>query len=442
MLDKKEVSEMSIENDVVVEQHSEEVQEIIGSVPHWLMRWGITLFFLVLLTVLLMSALIQSPEIVSGKLMINSENRPQEVIARKSGKLMRLFVTRNAEVKSGQILAFMESTANHSEVLRLSGFIDRLQGELLNFKYDMVDTASINTIAQYGELQPAFQQFYLSLLQFKGYTRTGINSKKISVIKNEINNLKRLEMQLARQKEINRADHAIQQREFEAFKKLAEAKVISPLEFKREESKFLNKMLPIESSESALINNLTSQTLKEKELLEAESAMAEQRAAFLGKVQQFKSEIDRWKFENLLVSDRDGKIVFHRLLEEKEWLEAHKPVMYVADENTGEQFGELVLGQYSLGKVRNGQDVLIKLKAYPYQEFGMLRGKITYISNVLYGDTNYTAKVKLPGGLRTTYNKLLTLQNGLIAEAEIVTESRSLLSRVLNALRSVIDNTN
>lgn len=430
---------MPTENSLDITEYSEEVQEIIGEVPHWLVRWGISLFFGVLFVILLMSSLIKSPDIVPANLVISSENQPQEVVARKQGKLMQLFVSEDSEVDSGQILGFMESIGQPEDVLRLSAVVDDLQIALLNSNYGVIDNLPLKTTIRYGELQPAFQEFYLALLQFKAYKPGGSYSRKTHLINSELQNLEQLGRQLRQQKNLSEADYAIQQREFEAFKKLAEAKVISPLEFSREASKFLNKRMPVENSESALISNNAAKRQKERELLETESIIAEQRAAFLSKIQRFKSEIDRWKFENILMSDRPGKVIFHRLLKQQEWLEADKPVMYIANERSGNQFGELTLGQYSLGKIRIGQEVLIKLEAYPYHEFGLLRGKITYMSNVLYGDTTFTAKVKLPEGLISSYNKPLKLQTGLVAKAEIITGNRSLLSRVFNSLTVAIN---
>lgn len=48
----------------IVTVHSEEVSEIITAVPSWILRRGITLIFLVLLSIVLMSALIRYPDII------------------------------------------------------------------------------------------------------------------------------------------------------------------------------------------------------------------------------------------------------------------------------------------------------------------------------------------------------------------------------------------
>lgn len=116
----------------------------------------------------------------------------------------------------------------------------------------------------------------------------------------------------------------------------------------------------------------------------------------------------------------------------------NEPVMYIMDEQASKPFGVLTLGQHAFGKIKTGQDVLIKLNAYPSQEYGLLRGKITYISNVLSSDSIYTAKVTLPQ--KTSYNRSVNLQIGLIAQAEVVTEDQSLLARIFNSTRDIWKN--
>ena len=38
-----------------IELRSEEVQEVMGHMPSWILRWGITLFFVIILTLLILS---------------------------------------------------------------------------------------------------------------------------------------------------------------------------------------------------------------------------------------------------------------------------------------------------------------------------------------------------------------------------------------------------
>ena len=81
----------------------------------------------------------------------------------------------------------------------------------------------------------------------------------------------------------------------------------------------------------------------------------------------------------------------------------------------------------------------MKLPSYPYQEFGAITGKLDFISNIPT-DSGYLAKVLLPNGLQTNYKKLVQYHEGLLADAEIITEDLKLSDRMLNQLKSVINN--
>jgi multidrug resistance efflux pump len=90
--------------------------------------------------------------------------------------------------------------------------------------------------------------------------------------------------------------------------------------------------------------------------------------------------------------------------------------------------GEMQLGQYNLGKVRPGQEVLVKLKSYPFEQFGTVRGQLQSISD-LPQDSTYRAVICFPQGLRTSANQEIPYRNGLTASAEIITEERSLFQQ-------------
>ena len=59
--------------------HSDEMQEIIGHVPHWLIRWGTVIIFVVIGIILLTSYTVRYPDIVSAQALINAREQPQKI---------------------------------------------------------------------------------------------------------------------------------------------------------------------------------------------------------------------------------------------------------------------------------------------------------------------------------------------------------------------------
>jgi hypothetical protein len=80
-------------------------------------------------------------------------------------------------------------------------------------------------------------------------------------------------------------------------------------------------------------------------------------------------------------------------------------------------------------KIKAGQKVLIRLKAYPYEEFGVLEGRIAAQAGILTGDT-YKVGVQLDKPFFTSRGKEIPLQPRLSGRAEILTEKQSVLQRI------------
>lgn len=422
-------------------QYSEEVQEIISDTPPWILRWGLTVFFLVLVSIVSFSAFIKMPDKVTGILAIESSNRPEEIVPHREGKLVKLFIKENSEVDSGKLLGYIESNAKTEQVIAMSQQIDQLQQQAINGDLDKLFSININTAEHLGELQGSFLTFSESLNNFRSFLNNGVYLQKKQTINQEINDLSLQKNRINNQKLIYQQDFEIAEKEYQAHQKLLESKVISPLEFKREESKYINKKIPLENIASTLLSNGITKSLKQQELKEIDNQVRMERANFLAKINQFKSEIDNWKMEHLLIAKTSGKIVFNQFINEGDWVTANKPLFYIAAKDDGKYIGEMKIGQYALGKVFEGQTVIIRLKAFPYQEYGVLKGKISYLSNLnTTKDTSYIARVIFENGKQSSYKKELNLKNGLIADAEIITQNRSLLGKLFSSLVSLFKN--
>ena len=422
-------------------QYSEDVQEIISDVPNWLLRWGLTVFFIIIVVLITFSAFIKMPDKVSGKLKIESSKRPEEIVPHLEGKLVKLFIKENSLIDSGELLGYLESNAKAEEIIEMSKHIDKLQEKAIEGKLDQLINFNLNASEHLGELQGSFLIFSESLNNFRSFLNYGVYFQKKLMINNEIIDLNLQKKRMLNQNQIYQQDYEISEKEFQAYQKLLAGKVISPLEFKREESKYLNKKIPLENIASSLLSNGITLNLKQQELIELDSQIDLERANFLAKINQFKSEIDNWKMGHLLIARTNGKVVFNQFIREGDWIKANKPLFYISSKDEDKYVGEMQIGQFALGKVSEGQTVIIRLKAFPYQEYGVLKGKITYLSQQNTSkDSSYMARVAFDNGKLSSYSKELNLKNGLIADAEIITKHRSLLGKLFSSLVSLFKN--
>lgn len=63
-------------------RHSDDMQDIITVPPGWLLRWGITLFFGILVMIVSLSAFIKYPDIVKTQLKVSSIDAPKSIVAK------------------------------------------------------------------------------------------------------------------------------------------------------------------------------------------------------------------------------------------------------------------------------------------------------------------------------------------------------------------------
>lgn len=92
-------------NDSNYELRSEEIQEIIGHVPHWIIRWGIAVMLSILIIFIMTSYWIKYPDITQAKVMINSTIQPKKVSWYNSPPLeYKVYVRDSQFVKMGDTL--------------------------------------------------------------------------------------------------------------------------------------------------------------------------------------------------------------------------------------------------------------------------------------------------------------------------------------------------
>lgn len=429
---------MPAQNDNEIKLLSNEVQEIISYRPVWILRNGITLFLIIISCLIASTFFISYPDVVHAGAMLTSINAPKEVKTKTEGKLIKLYAVEGRYVQQNELLGFMESRANHLEVMSLSKTIDEMQILMNKGSGEIITKYLLLPFQNLGEAQQAYQSFTQNFILFKQYLQNGYYLKRKAMLQNDMGYLQRLHANLLQQKEMQVEDAGLAKETFDANKSLKEDKVISPLDYRNEKSKYIGKELAIPQISSAIISNESSQHEKEKEILQLENEIAQQKGIFTQALNTLKAQLNEWKTKYLLVSPIDGKIAFAGFVQENQQLQNNKTVCFINPENT-QYFVQVNIPQQNFGKIKQGQKVLLKLPSYPFQEFGAITGKLDFISNIPT-DSGYLAKVLLPNGLQTNYKRLVLYHEGLLAQAEIITEDLKLSDRLLNQLRSVMKN--
>jgi multidrug efflux pump subunit AcrA (membrane-fusion protein) len=409
--------------------HTDDIQDIITTPPSWILRWGITLSFLILVLIIGLSAFIRYPDIVNASLIINSPNSPKPVVAKIQGKLVKLLVNENESVIAGQPLAYMESTANHLQVTDLLVDLKTFQKELQPNNYNSTDFLDKINSAQLGELQASYQTFYQEYLTYKSSVENGFYLKKRNYLTKDLSDLKKQELQLNAQKTIQQRDYDLADQQFRIYQKLVQQKAATTAELRDEESKYLAKKSQLVLTDASLVSANTNYITKQKEILELDNQIDQEKFKFIQALNSMVSQAEDWKSKYILTASQAGKLTFANILQENQVLNVNQEVFYINPGND-QFFGEMSIPQSSLGKIKEGQRVLVKLRSYPFEEFGMLKGSIKSISDVPYKDSVYMSRVDLKLRKTTDMKRYIHLKQGMTADAQIITQDLTLLQRI------------
>lgn len=412
--------------------HSEDLQEIIAKPPSWLMKRGISFILLTLLMLFSLSVFIRYPEMVPVSMKFNTSNAPKALVSKVNGILVAVLINEGQWVEKQVDIAYLESVGDHKQVIDI---LERLR-RIRNKGASVIELENLVTPTELnlGELQSSYQSFYLAYLNYKAVKRDGIFLKRRSFLQNEVQYIKEQNSRMQRTYELQKKELTLAEAEYEKHKILAEKKVISPMELQQKEAVLLAKRQVIPQMENTLIGNQSNMLVKHKELSEINNQMIEEEKKFFQSLNTFISDAENWKRQYVISTSSAGYLVYGDFLQENQLVKSGDILFYI---NSGQEdyYGEALIPQSASSKIRRQQEVLIKVKSYPYQEYGYLKGKVDYISDILIRDSLFFSKIAL---IRTDQDSVIKLKPGIMADAEIITEDQSILKRIwLNLTKSL-----
>jgi multidrug resistance efflux pump len=423
-----------------IELRSEEVKEILGHVPHWIIRWGMVIFLTAISLILIGSWIFKYPDIISAQILITTGNPPAHAISRADGRIMNLFVHDNESVASGKVLAIIENPSLYDDIIKLKTSLDSVRNLLT------VDTIEISQILaqdlRLGDIQSFYASFIKQCDDLHNFKTLGYHDQKIKSVRVEINNYKNYSNRLKNQSKILLQEVKLTENQYKRDSTLYSQRVISEADLEKSRAILLQKSYSLEQSMITIASNDIQIGKLEQQLMDIElQKFQEQNKINLQMKEAFDNllaEIALWEQRYLLKSSVDGVVSFTRIWSENQNVRTGEKVMSVIPENQGAIIGKLNLPVKGSGKVKPGQQVNIKFDGYPYMEFGMVKGTVHSISLVAH-DNLYNVQVNLNEGLRTNYGIDLEFNQEMYGIAEIITDDKRLLERVVYPVKALIN---
>ena len=421
--------------------YSEEVQEIMGHVPNWIVRWGITVFFLVFMMLLAGSYFFSYPVVISTPFILTTINPPAPVICKKSGRILQWFVAGGQKVKKGEVIAILENSASYEDI--------KLLDSLLKNLYENPEKAALKIPEPdrliLGQLQNTYVTFYKVYRNIKHYLEQDLIGKKITLLEKRIYNQKEQYDLILRQWMLKQQEFDVAEKVFvlDSIAYFKGGYGIIKTEYDRSLQSILSQKAALLAFESSVKNaELTLLQLKES-LLDLKFTKKNDLNIFRNELDKnrtlLQTGIDEWVENYLLISPIYGKITLTKYWSENQVITAGERLATIVPDEETIIIARAFIPSSGLGKVKPGQKVNIKLAGFPYMEYGVINGVINTIS-LIPEKEGYVAEIKLTDGMTSSYSETLKFIQQMDGTADIITEDTRLIYRLISPLRSYLQN--
>lgn len=423
-----------------IELYSEEVQDLLGTPPRWLIRWGTVVFFFVIAALIGLSAWVIYPDVVRAKVSITTPFPPTPIVTRTAGVLQILHFADGDSIVQGAVLGVLDNAAKYQDVASLEEQLLNIQG----FTPTSILSFQPKNKLQLGNLQNAYSDFLTLFEDYQTALAANFDIKKIKQLQQQIENITALNEKLnSNQKTIAQAVKVAAD-QLDRQKILLAKGAVAQINVEDANVLYLEALRSKEQHDLEMMNNQLKINEIEREITTIQKDIKVTKSANFTRLEEsikrLQSEIETWKTTYVLTAPISGILDIPSTTKVKQYLSQETTIaLILAQQNS--IIGKLALQMKGSGKVKIGNKVIIKLDGYPYQEYGFVRGTIADKPAVPRKGT-YDVEVALSDGLKTSRGRVLVFEEQVEGTAEIITDSRSLLRRVFDQLLTALESVN
>ena len=425
------------------EIRSPELQEVMSGIPGSFLRWGLFLFFGIIIAILVVSWFISYPDVVTAPVTITTYNPPVSLMARSGGKIEKLFAGNGDKVAENQEVAIIGNQADREDVQEITNLINSIADS--SGWSDVVNKITIPGGLTLGEIQNSWVRLSTLITRFKEYIEQNYIPAKIQLLERQILRQEEYITELKRQEKLSEEDLQLTINSYRRDSLLFRSSnySITITEMERSKQAMLQKKVSFSTLRSS-IKNTESSTLKINESLldlkvQYEKEISQFNSDLDEAVQMLRLAIGQWKERFLIESPVAGVVTFTSFWSENQVINAGEILATVIPDDPSRVIVRAKIPVSGSGKVKPGQEVNIKLSGYPYMQYGVIKGRIYSISMVPAGDV-YIAEIDLIHGMRSTYNREIGFINDMTGTADIITEDSRLIYRFIKPMKGLVRN--
>ncbi len=425
-------------NDVGI--RSEDVQEVLGSVPKWILRWGISLLAGIVLILIVGSCMFKYPDIVAAPMVLTTTNPPASVVARTSAKITKLLVADQQTVLPDDCLAILENTADYENINFLKSELKQIYIAIeTGNKYDLK-----RKNLKLGVVQSGFLSLLMKLETYNQFLSLNYYPQKLASMRKLIDANNMHFRSLLKQQDIVNKQHDLEIKSHSRVSYLLKQHLISEEEGDKAQSILLQSEMNVRNMKSTLESKQIQITQLEDNLIETEQQYIEKTNAMLSELKasltQLENEIRSWEMTYVLKTPIAGKVTFTNYWNANQNVIAGDIVFTIVPDSLLELIGKVQLPVNRSGKVQAGQKVNVHFNNYPDSEYGIVTARIKRISLIPAREGYFVAEVVFPHGLTTSYGKTLALTQEMTATANIITDDLRLIEQFIQPLKKIFKN--
>jgi len=417
---------------------SEELAEIslVSNVKSYrTVLWFIFAFLALGVTI---SAFISYPEKIMGNAYILTSSHVNNIYAPSNGEI-NILVKENSTVRKGQLLALIKNPTDYNDLSKLKMQLSQID---VNDIERTVYSFKFEKSLKLGELEKYYYGFLLALTECNTILNVDVSGRKIENINEKIHrNSDKIRFSKF-ERNIFETKKSMIQNSFASDSSLFAMNAI--IKDKVDQSKFnildtKEKEISIKKKDQEL-KHYNEELHDEILLLEKEKEKEVASAVFNLKKSFFelKTAIDFWEYSYAIKAPVKGKIEFYQpFLNSTQYVKKETP-LFILLPKAGNMYAKGVMSAHGYGKIKTKDTVFIKLKDYPFKEYGELKGVVHNKSKVFH-DSIYLIDIKLTNGLKTTHGKSIDFTYNMAGEVEYFTNKRSVLQRIFSEIQNSIE---
>jgi len=427
-----------------IELRSDEVKEILGTPPKWIVRWGTVLTISIIFMLGMLAYFIKYPDKTPGTIQVTTSGLPVNVNTNYGGYLEDIFFQEGDSTTVGEEVAVLMSDVNYVDYLTLTTEIKILE----NINKDSLIEHFPKQKLSLGVLAEDYEQLNQSLERYRNTVKSPSSLRKIGEwnsskrrIRDIIEDLEKIKVNKLNQIKVSKDIHR------DLSKRLLVEKNSGIGDKMREQDQ------KIEDFKAEIQTLDTRIAVRRNELQDVDYQIKAERDNkkqgdsviwfdYLENLSKMRKSISNWEQRYLIKSPADGVVYFYK----QNWI-SNEPVnagdriMAIIpksdDSKSKELNAEVTVSAEGYANVREGQQVNIKFDSYPHRTYGMIKGRVEKKSYIQTNDQEFTIELSLPDSLITTYGVTLIPSPKMTGKVDILTKERRLLERIFEQFRVI-----